>query len=133
MVLHSKSIKISDRAFSVIRKELSLRMVTDHDRIKLKDVASDLILLGFENKKPEINYQNQTIQYLLTLKDWDTSFDIRTINFIANIVYWDHIKLALSKGYDSDSAEIHVFQFLTSGKNKLNIIAIIENYLNSIV
>ena len=45
----------------------------------------------------------------------------------------DHIKLALSKGYDSDSAEIHVFQFLTSGKNKLNIIAIIENYLNSIV
>ena len=51
---------------------------------------------------------------------------------IAHIVYWDHIKLALSKGYNSEQAKEHVHDFLTSSKNKSNLIGIIENYVHSI-
>ena len=51
---------------------------------------------------------------------------------VTHIVFWDHFKLALSKGYNSEQAMDHVHQFLTNSKNKSNLTGIVENYLNSI-
>lgn len=132
MVLHSKAIKISDKAYAALKKELGLRINSDNDRIKFKDVASDLIIAGFESKKDISSIEKSTIQHILNIKKWKSDYDEGVIEQIAHIVYWEHIKLALSKGYNSDQATSHVHQFLTSSRNKLNLMGLVENYLNSI-
>ena len=72
----------------------------------------------------------KTIQYVLTIHSWHV-FDLDTIELVAHIVYWEHIKLALSKGFTAATAKDHVYQFLTNSENKSNVIGIIENYLKS--
>ncbi len=131
MALHSKAIKISDKAYSVIRKELGIRMSSDVGRIKFKDVASDLIILGFEQIENKQNLEDLTVQYIISLKRWDEAFIESSIEAVAHIVFWEHIKLALSKGYNSDQSKEHVYHHLTDSNNKNNIIGIIENYLKS--
>lgn len=131
MAMHSKAIKISDRAYSAIRKELGIRINSDIDRIKFKDVASDLIILGFEQKEKNESLEDLTVQYIISLKGWDEHFTDSTIENIAHIVFWEHIKLALSKGFNANQAKEHVYQHLTDSNNKNNIIGIVENYLKS--
>lgn len=132
MALQSKAIKISDRAFSVIRKELSIRINSDNDKIKFKDVASDLIIAGFELKKDTSNLENITVQYILSIKKWEYNYDLEIVEQVAHIVYWEHIKLALSKGFNVNQAKEHVNYFLTQSSNKSNVIGFVENYLSSI-
>lgn len=132
MALHSKAIKISDRAYTVLRKELGSRISTDNDRIKFKEVASDLIIAGFELQKDSSNLENLTVQYILSIKSWSHDYDIEVVEQVAHIVYWEHIKLALSKGFTAKQAPEHVNFFLTQSSNKSNVIGIIENYLSSI-
>ena len=132
MALQSKAIKISDRAYSLIRKELGFRVNSDNDRIKLKEVASDLIIAGFEQKQDNPSIEELTVQYILSIKKWKSDFDESTIEMVAHIIFWEHVKLALSKGYNSEQAMDHVHQFLTNKKNKSNLIGIVGNYLNSI-
>ncbi len=131
MALHSKAIKISDGAYSVIRKELGIRINSENDRIKFKEVASDLIIAGFELKKETSNLEMLTVQHILNIKKWDNDYDIEIVEQIAHIVYWEHIKLALSKGFTVKQAPEHVNHFLIQSSNKSNVIGFMENYLNS--
>ena len=131
MAVNAKAIKISNKAYTVLRQELEERMNSKSDRLKFKDMASDLIILG-SKKKEEKNSEEETVQNMITLKKWDKKFDEAIIEAVAHIVYWEHMKLALSKGFRIDQAKAHVHQFLTDSGNKLNIIGIMENYLNSI-
>lgn len=133
MALHSKAIKISDRAYAVLRKELGTRMNSDNERIKFKEVASDLIIAGFELQKDSSNIENLTVQHILSIKNWDHDYDIEIVEQVAHIVYWEHIKLALSKGFTVKQAPDHVNYFLTQSSNKSNVIGFIENYLSSII
>lgn len=130
MALQSKAIKISDGAYTAIRKEIAIRLHTPNTRIKFKDVASDLIIAGFNKKKEKINFEREVIDYIVTLKSWPAD-KLDTIDLIAHIIFWDHIKLALSKGFDATSSQEHVHEFLTNLENKFNVIAIIDNYLKS--
>ena len=132
MAFHSKAIKISDKAYTALRKELGSRMNSDNDRIKFKDVASDLIIAGFELKKDTSNLENLTVQYILSIKKWENDYDLEIVEQVAHIVYWEHIKLALSKGFTVKEAPEHVNYFLTQSSNKSNVIGTVENYLSSI-
>lgn len=133
MTLNSKTIKISDEAFTVLNEEASTRMKSHNGRIKFKDVASDLIILAFNDVKDsqKNNFEKLTIQHLKNLKSWGVNTNTDVIELISYIIYWDHIKLALSKGFSSTTAREHVYDYLTNSKNKQNIIGIIENYYTS--
>lgn len=130
---HSKVVKISKKAFSVLEAESKLRKKSNNERSKLKDVASDLIILGFEknHNNQQSNLEDQTILHLINLKHRKTTADADIIELVANCIYWEHIKLALSKGFSAKESKEHVHQFLTSSANKQNLIGLIENYINS--
>ena len=135
MTLNSKTIKISDEAFAVLNEETSTRMKSHNGRTKFNDVASDLIILAFNNIKDSQNnnFEILTIQHLKSLKNWGVNTNTDIIELISHIIYWDHIKLALSKGFSSTTARQHVYEYLTNSKNKQNIIGIIENYYTSFI
>lgn len=134
---NDKVIKISEEAHNVIKDEIRRRINQGYIKVSQKEIASDLILERSEQIKKRLNeqknYEQLTCEYIINqIKSVEShKYDREIVRLFAKILYWDHIKLALSRGMNATEAKEHVYQHLTS-KGKLDfVVKSMELYLKN--
>lgn len=135
MSTESKVIKLSEEAHNKVRKVLIRRLSEGQQHIRWKDVASDLIIKGFdqvESIESHNDLESKTVDFLLEQIDILNDDERHNANLYSHIIYWDHIRLALAKGYSWKEAPSHVFKYLTSQDKKDTVVQLLLNHLSSL-
>ena len=135
MSKESKVVKISEEAYSLVRNELSRRLSENLPRVKWKEVTSDLIVLGAEHaRKTETDqkdYESLVVNYLSGNIKSSSEDDRAYSRLYAHVIYWDHVRLALTKGFTWKEAPEHVYEYLTKIEKRDQVINLLKNQLSS--